>query len=632
MRNRGCRHAMTCESVTDPTGCDEPIGYFHRTMMRSTKSRLCTLSLAFPAASWALGLGDIRVGSALDQPLEAQIELIGALPDDAATLTAHILDDAEFRQHGLERPSFLSGSTLTVGTDAQGDPTLFVNSIERVTEPMVTLLVGLDFPSGRLVREYTVLLDPLDRVQQPVRRDAGSTTQAVAGDTSPPATAVTQASSVFATPGPASENLAARPPQPPQSQGSHLYTVAAHDTLGRIARSAGASSESELRKMAVVIYHANPEAFRANNLNLLRQGATLRLPGAEQLAALSAQDADREYAAQMQVWRTGVHRIAPAAAQTSHGSSPATVDSRTRGGESDESQVRLLAEQVQSLQRSLHELQQELNRPLVIPATTPIAASSTGASAPARDPVFRAAEQVRPEPAAGTKATPASRAAGSPRATLTALICGALVLLASIWFRRWRHSAGIPSKESLAAEDPAREIGTRQPKSKEAPLSLGTPAPGKPARNDTPDPTAELPMPAADDTVETAELPAAVEASDATGTFNFFNPQHLADTTHVVMSSRPSAPFAERRKNPADVLRQAIEREPHRSDLRLKLLELYYVGLSQNRRAFLEIVRELAKKEGVVSPEDWSRILAMGRAIAPDDELFAVDTGSKAVA
>ncbi len=82
--------------------------------------------------------------------------------------------------------------------------------------------------------------------------------------------------------------------------------------------------------------------------------------------------------------------------------------------------------------------------------------------------------------------------------------------------------------------------------------------------------------------------------------------------------------FVERRKNPADVLRQAIEREPERNDLRLKLLELYYTAARANRRAFLEGVRQLARNDKTVpSASDWSQIEDMGRAIAPDDELFS---------
>ena len=85
--------------------------------------------------------------------------------------------------------------------------------------------------------------------------------------------------------------------------------------------------------------------------------------------------------------------------------------------------------------------------------------------------------------------------------------------------------------------------------------------------------------------------------------------------------TRPLA-FVERRKNPAIVLQQAIEREPHRSDLHLKLLELYYASASENRLAFLEAARQIMQRKGLVSAEDWARIADMGRQIAPDDELF----------
>src|SRR5215467_10294318 len=98
-------------------------------------------------------------------------------------------------------------------------------------------------------------------------------------------------------------------------------------------------------------------------------------------------------------------------------------------------------------------------------------------------------------------------------------------------------------------------------------------------------------MPIAGNTMETAVQLTDVDTSDDTERLSFFDEKTLEDT-HVVMGSglTETVPFVERRKNPADVLRQAIEREPHRNDLRLKLLELYYTAASQNRRAFLEIV------------------------------------------
>ncbi len=113
-----------------------------------------------------------------------------------------------------------------------------------------------------------------------------------------------------------------------------------------------------------------------------------------------------------------------------------------------------------------------------------------------------------------------------------------------------------------------------------------------------------------------------------------FNPESDTNATHVVIGGglNEPAPFVERRKSPVDVLRQAIEREPERSDLRLKLIELYYAAAEQNRRAFLEVTRQLAKSEQLTTVQEWSQIVDMGRAIAPDDELFSGNIDDQAVA
>jgi hypothetical protein len=153
---------------------------------------------------------------------------------------------------------------------------------------------------------------------------------------------------------------------------------------------------------------------------------------------------------------------------------------------------------------------------------------------------------------------------------------------------------------------------------------------------ETLEPTESLPK-AADQTSDT-EVLIAPELEFAGDTveqkFSFFNPEATTNTEHVVMDggSGEPKPFVERRKNPADVLRQAIEREPDRSDLRLKLLELYYTAAAENRRAFLDATRQLTRNDKLATPEDWNRIADMGRVIAPDDELFSSDVDDKRVA
>ena len=79
----------------------------------------------------------------------------------------------------------------------------------------------------------------------------------------------------------------------------------------------------------------------------------------------------------------------------------------------------------------------------------------------------------------------------------------------------------------------------------------------------------------------------------------------------------------DRRTNIVDVLKMAIERDPERRDLRMKLLETYYSAATTNQRGFLEIVRKLSREPNYLSADDWQKVVMMGRAIAPDDILFA---------
>ena len=94
---------------------------------------------------------------------------------------------------------------------------------------------------------------------------------------------------------------------------------------------------------------------------------------------------------------------------------------------------------------------------------------------------------------------------------------------------------------------------------------------------------------------------------------------------HVQMPSvlNENAVVKERRTNLADVLRLAIEREPDRHDLRMKLLELYYSAAATNRKAFLDVVQKFARDRDYLKTDQWDKIAFMGRQIAADNPLFA---------
>ncbi len=88
----------------------------------------------------------------------------------------------------------------------------------------------------------------------------------------------------------------------------------------------------------------------------------------------------------------------------------------------------------------------------------------------------------------------------------------------------------------------------------------------------------------------------------------------------------------ERRKNVVDTLMAAIQRDPTRYDLRMKLLETLYSAASTNLRAFKEVVRDLARHPERLKAGEWDQIVAMGRHIAADDTLFADRTTDEKVA
>jgi len=105
-----------------------------------------------------------------------------------------------------------------------------------------------------------------------------------------------------------------------------------------------------------------------------------------------------------------------------------------------------------------------------------------------------------------------------------------------------------------------------------------------------------------------------------------YKPEDLETTVqHVQMPSKlhESVGFKERRTSLVDVLKKAIEREPDRSDLRMKLLETYYTAAAFNRQGFLDVVQKLERQS--MSDADWDKIASMGRQIAPDNEIFAPD-------
>ncbi|MGE6331653.1 FimV/HubP family polar landmark protein [Stenotrophomonas sp. NPDC077659] len=269
------------------------------------------LALASSSAM-ALGLGDIRVLSRPGQPLLAEIPVVSADPSELEHLRVALASPVTFERVGLQRPiGLVSELQFELTTDSQGRAVVRVTSQAPVETPSLSFLVEADWGQGRLVREYSALVDApasaLAVAEPEIVAPAGVLTNTIARDTPVPtapsaaADAARPASQPTATPGP----RASAPVAPAATDGS--ITVQQGQTLSQIAGALARGNQISRDRAMIALLRANPEAFIRGNVNLLRQGAVLRVPGSDALAAIDGNEAAalvREHAAQWRQART----------------------------------------------------------------------------------------------------------------------------------------------------------------------------------------------------------------------------------------------------------------------------------------------------------------------------------------
>src|SRR5215469_16264556 len=129
-------------------------------MVAKRSSRALAVLLALPSAAFAVGLGDIHLLSPLNAPLDAEIDLVDVSPDEMNTLQVQLASRDTFSQNGLDYPNYLSGVKVKTVRTPDGREVIKLKSNDVISDPFITLLVEVNWARGRLVREYTVLLDP----------------------------------------------------------------------------------------------------------------------------------------------------------------------------------------------------------------------------------------------------------------------------------------------------------------------------------------------------------------------------------------------------------------------------------------------------------------------------------------
>jgi pilus assembly protein FimV len=207
-------------------------------MIAKRSSRALALLLALPSAAFALGLGDIRLLSPLNAPLEAEIDLVDVAPEEMSTVQAQLASRDTFARYGLDWPPYLAGVQVKTVKTADGREVIKLKSTDPISDPFVTLLVEVNWARGKLVREYTMLLDPpVFPPGQPQVASAPVSTPAVGGGTHE-GTIARAADAPAPTAAPAMPAAAAAPEMPAASTAALPAAAAAIAAAAPVAEAA----------------------------------------------------------------------------------------------------------------------------------------------------------------------------------------------------------------------------------------------------------------------------------------------------------------------------------------------------------------------------------------------------------
>jgi pilus assembly protein FimV len=659
-----------------------PVDTSRGVVMIVKRSSLVLASLmALPSAAFALGLGDIRLLSPLNAPLDAEIELVDVTPEEMQTLKAQIASRETFTRYGLDWPVFLSSVQVKTSRGADGRQVIKLKSTDTITEPFITLLVEVNWARGRLVREYTMLLDP--PVYTPGQSPASNAPVAApSAGTGAREGSIARESNAAVPPSQDTSSISPNPPGEPSSApasprgagssptaaSGSTHVVKRGETLSSIAASASgnATNSPQTRSWMLAIYQANPPAFE-KNMNLLRSGAVLRIPESSEVSAISPSEANGEIRRQYAAWRSttpeggssaaaepGRLRLVTPTESGSVGTGGSTAETKALQG-----RVKELEGQLNDSKRLLEMRNAELAQlqarlegatkapPAAAPAPPPPAAAAPPAPAPAPAEQPPAAQAEAPaaapppaeEPAPSAEPTPTPPAADTTRAhrppptaaqaegggifdTLKdywwAIALLAVALAGFFGMRAWRSRRQSEFDDSLGrlavagANSMDRGFAAGGDTSPVRPLTAATDDGAflveesgtheRPRFGGGGAPTATAARHVSTDDTVSSDTAINLDQGDPLAEADFHMAYGLYDQA-------------------ADLIRIAISREPNRRDLKLKLLEVFFVW--GNKEQFLHSARELADTRAQAAPGEWEKIVIMGKQLAPEDPLFS---------
>ena len=292
------------------------------------KSRLLAWLVAgtlfvLPWAAHAAGLGKITVNSSLGQPLAAEIDLLGVQKGELDTLAAKLASPDVFRQANIQFNSALAGIKFSVEKKPNGQPYLKLKTLQPVNEAFLDFLIELNWASGRLVKEYTVLLDPPGFTPTETLAPVAVVSEAKplpapAEEAKPellgvPPDEIIGAEAVTEAAVPPAAEPEATPAPAPEEQKTY-GPIKRGETLRKIAESVK-PSDYTLEQMLVGLFRSNKNAFMGNNMSRMKTGPILRVPESSELATIEPNQAIKEVRVQARDWNAYRQKLAEAAGQ-----------------------------------------------------------------------------------------------------------------------------------------------------------------------------------------------------------------------------------------------------------------------------------------------------------------------------
>ena len=237
-----------------------------------------------PLCGYAAGLGKLNINSGLGEPLKAEVELLSVTPEELSSLTAAIASEEAYSMQGITRLGIHNNIKIDLTKSADGSPVLRLRSSQPINDPYLDMLIQVDWSSGRLLREYTVLLDPPQ--YKPAIDDASALTVNKSSVNSNRASALS--SKQQSASGKKSKN--ANIDSDAVQSGTDELTTKRGDTLSSIAKEMQVDGIS-IDQMLVGLFESNKEAFTNGNMNRLKVGQIIKAPSKERLTAIDVRQA-----------------------------------------------------------------------------------------------------------------------------------------------------------------------------------------------------------------------------------------------------------------------------------------------------------------------------------------------------